>query len=121
MALVSSKHSFKKIKKILNKPKPLFINRCCGFKVLDTKFRVTKQGVKSHFQISEDRGLTFIDYHLGKSKVIDSIFKLAAKEVESLGSNWSVCDFAEIFEPNFEIINVTKKFNSGEFKMPEPN
>tara|TARA_A100001011_G_C13839950_1_gene646491 strand:- start:178 stop:309 length:132 start_codon:yes stop_codon:yes gene_type:complete len=39
-----------KIEKLLGKPKPLLINRCCGFKVLETEFQPTDPNFgKKHF------------------------------------------------------------------------
>ena len=116
-ALVSSKHSLKKIKKLLSKPKPLLINRCCGFKVLETEFQSTDRGFgKQHFQISHDEGKTYFDYEKGSNKKIDSLFENASVN-EREESDWIVIDFAEIFAPHFGITEVTNEYKSGIFQL----
>ena len=116
-ALVSSQHSLKKIKKILSKPKPLMINRCCAFKVLETKFQPNEQNYnKQYFQISHDKGKTYFDYEKGSNNKIDSLFK-NIKVFEMKKLNWIMNDFAEIFEPYFEINEVTNQYNSGGFQL----
>ena len=74
-ALVSSKHSQKKLKALLGKPKDLWIFHCCGFKILDSYFNCweinTDKG--SHYQWSHD-GKDWENYHLGTDRKIDSLF-----------------------------------------------
>ena len=62
-ALVFSKHSLKKIKKLLSKPKPLWINCCFGFKVIATEFYfVDKSFCKEYLQVSYNQGRNYFDY-----------------------------------------------------------
>ena len=65
--LVSSKHSKEKLKKLLAKPKDLWIFHCCGFQVLDSYFnRWEMQEVKgSHYQYSNDKK-NWKDYNPGR-------------------------------------------------------
>ena len=117
IALVRSQHSLKKIKELLSKPKPLLINRCCGFNVLEKKFRSTNEDLeKRHFQISYDKGKSYFDYVHGSNNEIDSLFKNAdvSKKRES---DWVINDFAEIFEPYFGITEVTKDYKAGVFQL----
>ena len=117
IALVRSQHSLKKIKQLLNKPKPLLINRCCGFNVLETKFRSTNGDLeKRHFQVSYDKGNSYFDYVKGSDNEIDSLFKNADVSKKK-GSDWVINDFAEIFEPYFEITEVTKEYKAGVFRL----
>jgi len=109
-AFVSSNHSLEELIKLLSKPKPLWINRCCGFKVQQTKFQLISSIGKSNFQISHDKGKTYIDYEIGANKEIDNVFN-NAKELESEENNFFVVDFAEILEPHFQIIKAKKNHN----------
>tara|TARA_E500000178_G_scaffold336711_1_gene375039 strand:+ start:27622 stop:28101 length:480 start_codon:yes stop_codon:yes gene_type:complete len=110
-AIVVSKYPFKKIKQLLSKQKPLKINRCCGFKVLESTFKTHKSQGKSHYQLSRDKGKTFHNYEIGSNKEIDSIFANATEQ-EDRNFDWFVNDFVEIFEPNFEIIEITKEYKA---------
>ena len=117
IALVSSQHSSKKIKKLLSKPKPLLINRCCGFKVLETEFQSVAQDFsKHHFQISHNKGKTYFDYHKGAREDVDSLFENADVCCRQY-SDWNVNDFAEILEPHFGIKEVTNEYKSGTFQL----
>ena len=117
IALVRSQHSFKKIKELLSKPKPLLINRCCGFNVLETVFRSIDGDLeKRHFQVSYDKGKSYFDYVKGSNKEIDSLFKNADVS-KKRGSDWVINDFAEIFEPYFGITEVTKDYKAGVFQL----
>ena len=116
-ALVGSQHSLKKIKELLNKPKPLLINRCCGFNVLETEFRSTNRDLeKRHFQISYDKGKSYFDYVKGFNNEIDFLFKNADVSKKK-GSEWVANDLAEIFEPYFGITDVTKEYKAGVFQL----
>ena len=116
-ALVSSQHSLKKIKKLLSKSKPLLINRCCGFRVLETEFQpIDSDFGKQYFQISHDKGKTYFDYEKGFNKKIDSLFENADVSNKQ-ESDWIVNDFAEIFEPHFGITEITNEYKSGIFQL----
>lgn len=116
-ALVSSRHSQKKIQKLLSKPKPLLINRCCGFKVLETDFKPSVHNcTKRWFQISHDNGKTYNDYKKGSNEKIDSLFHSADMH-GSVESNWFLNDFAQIFKPHFGITEVTAEYKSGVFRL----
>ena len=108
-ALVSSTNSLDSLTKLLSKPKPLLINRCCGFKVRKTKFQFIKSAGKSHFQISHDQGKTYCDYKVGSNKEIDLIF---SNTNISNGEEFTflISDFIEVMEPFFEITKVTDRF-----------
>ncbi len=115
--LVSSKHSLKKIRKLLSKPKPLLINRCCAFKVLEIEFQASDRNFgKQFYQISYDEGKTYYDYKNGSNKKIDAIFE-NADVYDREKSDWIIYDFAEILEPHFGITDVTSEYKSGIFQL----
>ena len=93
------------------------INRCCGFRVLETEFQPSDKDLgKQHFQISHDKGKTYFDYEIGSNKKIDSFFENT--DVRNIKeSNWVANDFAEILEPHFGIIEVTNEHKLGAFKL----
>ena len=116
--LASSKHSKEKLKKLLAKPKDLWIFHCCGFKVLDSYFnRWGMQEVKgTHHQYSNDKE-NWKDYHLGYDEKIDKLFKM-----HQLGKgqcdNWAEkVDYELILKPHFQIIDITSIYRANVFNL----
>ena len=116
--LASSKHSKEKLKKLLAKPKDLWIFHCCGFKVLDSYFnRWGMQEVKgTHHQYSNDKE-NWKDYHLGYDEKIDKLFKM-----HQLGKgqcdNWTEkVDYELILKPHFQIRDITSIYRANVFNL----
>ncbi|MDA9689514.1 hypothetical protein N9V13_03765 [Betaproteobacteria bacterium] len=117
-ALVSSKHSKEKLKKLLAKPKDLWIFHCCGFKVLDSYFnRWEMREVKgSHYQYSNDKR-NWKDYILGDDEKIDKIFEIHQRDKQEC-ENWTnKVDYELIFKPHFEIRDITSIYRADVFNL----
>jgi hypothetical protein len=117
-ALASSKHSKEKLKKLLAKPKNLWIFHCCGFRVLDSYFnRWEMQEVKgSHYQHSKD-GKNWEDYSLGDDKKIDKLFEMHQFEIDQRVSWTDAVDYELILKPHFQVKDITSIYKANVFNL----
>ena len=117
-ALVSSKHSKEKLKKLLAKPKDLWIFHCCGFKVLDSYFNLweTHEANGSHYQYSNDKK-NWKDYSLGNDEKIDNIFEMHQVDRDQR-ENWSdEVDNELILKPHFQVKDITSIYKANVFNL----
>ena len=117
-ALVSSKHSKEKLKKLLAKPKDLWIFHCCGFKVLDSYFNLweTHKASGSYYQYSNDKK-NWIDYSLGNDEKIDNIFEMHQVDGDQC-ENWSdEVDNELILKPHFQVKDITSIYKANVFNL----
>ena len=117
-ALVSSKHSKEKLKKLLAKPKDLWIFHCCGFKVLDSYFNLweTHKASGSYYQYSNDKK-NWIDYCLGNDEKIDNIFEMHQVDRDQC-ENWSdEVDNELILKPYFHVKDITSIYKANVFNL----
>ena len=116
--LVSSKHSKEKLKKLLAKPKDLWIFHCCGFKVLDSYFNrwETQETKGSHYQYSNDKK-NWKDYSMGDDEKIDNIFEMHQVDRNHC-ENWTEkVDYELILKPHFLIRDITSIYQANVFNL----
>ena len=117
-ALVSSKHSKEKLKKLLAKPKDLWIFHCCGFTVLDSYFHCweTQEIKGSHYQHSVDKK-NWKDYSMGDDEKIDGLFETHQHNSMEC-KNWTNrVDFELILKPHFKIRDITSIYRGNMFNL----
>ena len=116
--LVSSKHSKEKLKKLLAKPKDLWIFHCCGFQVLDSYFnRWQMQEVKgSHYQYSNDKKTGKTIVWVMMKKLINYLRCISLTETNvRIGLN--EVDYELILEPHFQIRDITSIYRANVFNL----
>ena len=117
-ALVSSKHSKEKLKKLLAKPKDLWIFHCCGFQVLILILIVGKcrrsKGHTINIVMIKKTGKTII---WAMMKKLINYLRCTSWDRDQC-DNWTEkVDYELILKPHFQIRDITSIYRANVFNL----